>query len=147
MASLTREASIRWNEISNYLNELLLEDSTFLEGDKYVELLFEDATYSRSRKYFWVLGCLNEFENSLKSTAKQWKAFEEHYIKPLGRLDLDKNHSGKSVISECYKCIVDNMRSLEGFEAGFVEMRAQVLSLRNGVSIRDILLPVIILYV
>jgi hypothetical protein len=61
----------RWNEISHYVNKLLSEDSIFLEGDKYVELLFEDETYSRSRKYLWVLGCLNEFENSLTSAAKQ----------------------------------------------------------------------------
>lgn len=50
MDGLMRRVSERWNEISHYLNELLLEDSTFHDGDKYVELLFEDETYSRSKK-------------------------------------------------------------------------------------------------
>jgi hypothetical protein len=44
MDGLMGRVSERWNEISHYLKELLSEDSTFLEGDKYVELLFEDET-------------------------------------------------------------------------------------------------------
>lgn len=135
MASLIGGVSTRWNEISNYLNELISEDSTFLEGDKYVELLFEDETYSRSRKYFWVLGCLNEFENSLKSAAKQWEDFEEHFLKPLGELDLDKDRNGNSEMVESYQLIGSHMRSLKGFQVGFAEMRIQVLSLRDGVGL------------
>jgi hypothetical protein len=133
MDGLMGKVSGRWNEISHYLNEPLSEDSTFLEGDKYVELIFEDETYSRSRKYFWVLACLNEFENSLKSAAKQWEDFEGRYVKPLGDLNLDKDLEGSSAITECYNSIRNHMRSMKGFEVGFIEMRAQVLPLRDGV--------------
>jgi hypothetical protein len=52
----------RWSSLDQYLEKLLVED--FMVPKQYATLLFDDENFTRSRKYFWAIGCLNEFISS-----------------------------------------------------------------------------------
>jgi hypothetical protein len=59
-----RGAAKRWAELNQYIGGMLSED--FMDPKAYVRLLFDDETISQSRLYFWVIGCLNEFDISIE---------------------------------------------------------------------------------
>jgi hypothetical protein len=42
----------------------------------YARLLFDDNMDERSRRYFWIIGCLDEFERSIEDNMKQWKLYQ-----------------------------------------------------------------------
>jgi hypothetical protein len=126
------EVGVRWTGINNHLMELLTEEATFLEKDRFVKLLFEDDTYSRSRKYFWVLGCLRDFENAMKDTATKWKVFKETYMDPY-------KESKKEEISDALRVaghIEVELASIKRIEDGLGDIREQALLLRDGVCQR-----------
>lgn len=62
---LLKQVELCWRQIRDHLTSLISENANFMEGDKYVKLLFEDESYTRSRTYFWILGCLPAFENTI----------------------------------------------------------------------------------
>ncbi|KAJ6779951.1 hypothetical protein PWT90_06597 [Aphanocladium album] len=70
-----------WREFNEYMGSLLVED--FMNPPEYSKLLFDDATFSRSRLYFWILGCLNEFDVLLEDNIKQWRLYRRVRIEPL----------------------------------------------------------------
>jgi hypothetical protein len=46
-----------------------------MEPKQYSTLLFDDDNFTRSRKYFWAIGCLNEFIISIADNIKQWDMY------------------------------------------------------------------------
>jgi hypothetical protein len=59
----------------------------------YVKLLFDDEIFSWSRLYFWVIGCLNEFDISIGDNIKQWKLFQQACVSPrLESLKPSQSH-------------------------------------------------------
>lgn len=68
-----KEVVKRWTDLNEYISKLLMED--VMDPEVYVQLLFDDETFSRSRLYFWVIGCLNEFEVSIADNIKQWELY------------------------------------------------------------------------
>ncbi|OAA73364.1 hypothetical protein ISF_00265 [Cordyceps fumosorosea ARSEF 2679] len=73
----------RWRELDEYIGDLLMED--FMDPVAYCQLLFDDSTFSRSRLYFWVLGCLNEFDPMIEDNITQWKLYREARVTPCLR--------------------------------------------------------------
>lgn len=71
----------RWTEIDEYLATLLVED--FMKPKQYYGLLFDDENFTRSRKYFWVIGCLNEFIISIGDNINQCADFYTGRLLPL----------------------------------------------------------------
>lgn len=83
-----RKVGDRWRDLNEYIGSLLVED--FMDPKSYAMLLFEDETFSRSRLYFWIIGCLNEFDISIKDNIKQWKLFRQARIdSELARLKAE----------------------------------------------------------
>lgn len=68
-----KEVVKRWTNLNEYVSKLLMED--VMDPEVYVQLLFDDETFSRSRLYFWVIGCLNEFDLSIADNIKQWELY------------------------------------------------------------------------
>ncbi|KAL6890714.1 hypothetical protein GGI43DRAFT_216127 [Trichoderma evansii] len=73
-----RKVEDRWRQLNGYIGSLLIED--FMDPKSYTMLLFDDETFSRSRLYFWITGCLNEFDTSIEDNIKQWKFFRQARI-------------------------------------------------------------------
>jgi hypothetical protein len=71
----------RWRDLNKHIAELLSED--FMNPTAYVEFLFDNDNFSRSKLYFWVIGCLNEFDLSIEDNIKQWKLFRQARVSPL----------------------------------------------------------------
>ncbi|KAJ3484562.1 hypothetical protein NLG97_g7021 [Lecanicillium saksenae] len=66
---------------NDHIGGLLTED--FMDPIAYSKLLFDDAIFSRSRLYFWIIGCLNEFDILLKDNIKQWQLYRRARIEHL----------------------------------------------------------------
>ncbi|PMD42010.1 hypothetical protein L207DRAFT_580690 [Hyaloscypha variabilis F] len=117
-----------WRQINDHLNSLISENENFLDGDDYVKLLFEDESYTRSRTYFWILGCLRDFENTIRDTEKHWEAFQGSYI------DLVKDDPAYKLTKACEMVteIGILMASLDRIKSEFGAMRTQVTLLRDG---------------
>ncbi|PMD53183.1 uncharacterized protein K444DRAFT_646874 [Hyaloscypha bicolor E] len=109
-----------------------------MEGDKYVKLLFEDESYTRSRTYFWILGCLPAFENTIgnvpvstntiRDTMKHWEVFQDSHIT---RIQDGPEHQDTAAC-EMAKDIGILMTSLDQIKGEFGAMRTQVTLLRDG---------------
>lgn len=51
------------------------ETVNFMDGEKYGDLLYDDGSFRRSRFYFWAIGCLNSFEQSIADTLSELALF------------------------------------------------------------------------
>ncbi|KAF7881095.1 uncharacterized protein EAF02_006986 [Botrytis sinoallii] len=78
----------RWEELYQHIEGLLHED--FMNPATYVELLFDDENFSQSRLYFWVIGCVNEFQISIEDNIKQWTLFREARVESY--LERNQGH-------------------------------------------------------
>jgi cell division septation protein DedD len=70
-----KEVVSRWIKLNEYISELLMEN--FMDPEAYDKLLFDDENFTRSKLYFWIIGCLNEFDVSIEDNIKQWELFRE----------------------------------------------------------------------
>lgn len=130
------EIEQRWRRLDEYLESLLVED--FMDSAAYSKLLFDDSAFSRSRLYFWVLGCLNEFDPMIEDNIKQWKLYRRARIQ--GRLDPDSTpmHSAATMqqdlkrLLELDKKAGDIEQSLEDLRAEFSAKHNRVRALREG---------------
>ncbi|KAF7897147.1 hypothetical protein EAF00_005375 [Botryotinia globosa] len=80
----------RWEELYQHIEGLLHED--FMDPATYVKLLFDDENFSQSRLYFWVIGCVNEFQISIEDNIKQWTLFREARVESY----LERNQGDAS---------------------------------------------------
>jgi len=117
----------KWTEINRYVNDLLSEDATILQGDEFVQLLFENDSFSRSRKYFWILACLKDFENVIEHAENYWREFKESYLHPY--------KESISNIGRDVEEIDASIASLKRIRMGFGATREEVKMLRDGVSL------------
>jgi hypothetical protein len=137
-----RKVEEQWRQFNDHIGSLLVED--FMDPRAYTKLLFDDETFSRSRLYFWILGCLNEFQVSIEDNIKQWKLFRQARICHL--LDLPPNSSPDASLPqldrlgdlarlrELDKEAGEIRQSLEDIQAQFRAKSATVQALRDGVS-------------
>lgn len=65
---------------------------SFMDGEQYVHLLYDDGTFRRSRFYFWAIGCLSSFEQSVAETLWELDRFRTEVD--------DKSKPGIRVASE-----------------------------------------------
>lgn len=135
-----RKVEHRWRDLNEYIGSLLVED--FMDPKSYAMLLFDDETFSRSRLYFWIIGCLNEFDISIKDNIKQWKLFRQARIdSELARLKAefqeteDIEYFGEIVDLQNLSTRGEEVRQeLEDVQSQFRAKLATVQSLRDGVS-------------
>lgn len=126
-------AEERWGKLNEYIESLLVED--FMDPKAYTMLLFDDETFSRSRLYFWIIGCLNEFDLSIEDNIKQWKLFRQarisHHLE-------SSSHSHNTELDKLRKLdgLGEQIRQrLENLQTQFRAKIATVQALRDGVSV------------
>ncbi|TGO34102.1 hypothetical protein BHYA_0212g00060 [Botrytis hyacinthi] len=91
----------RWEELYQHIEGLLHED--FMDPATYVELLFDDENFSQSRLYFWVIGCVNEFQISIEDNIKQWTLFREARVESYlerNQVDVSRDNDSSSTSSK-----------------------------------------------
>ncbi|KAF7930093.1 hypothetical protein EAE99_004286 [Botrytis elliptica] len=91
----------RWDELYQHIEGLLHED--FMDPATYVELLFDDENFSQSRLYFWVIGCVNEFQISIEDNVKQWTLFREARVESYlerNQGDVSRDNDSSSTSSK-----------------------------------------------
>lgn len=130
----------RWRDLIEYIGGLLVED--FMDPKSYGMLLFDDETFSRSRLYFWIIGCLNEFDISIEDNIKQWKLFRQARIDPrLELLQESLNDIPDIGVSNEWDELQDIRKRGEEVRQGLEDLQSQlraklatVQMLRDGVS-------------
>ncbi|GAB1201074.1 hypothetical protein APSETT444_010461 [Aspergillus pseudonomiae] len=132
-----REVEERWRQFNKHIESLLVEN--FMDPEAYTKLLFDDQTFSRSRLYFWIIGCLNEFDVSIDDNIKQCTLFRQARVHP--RLDSILKSSSKLSdsgdlfrLQELDKEAGEIQQSLKDLQAQFKAKLATVQALRDGVS-------------
>lgn len=139
-----RKIGDRWGDLIEYIGSLLVED--FMDPKSYAMLLFDDETFSRSRLYFWIIGCLSEFDVSIEDNIKQWKLFRQARIDP----EVEKFHEEVEfgfVINNSPEGVTElrdlSLRGeearqvLEDLQSQFRAKLATVQTLRDGVSFKQ----------
>lgn len=146
-----KEVVKRWTNLNEYISKLLMED--VMDPEVYVQLLFDDETFSRSRLYFWVIGCLNEFEVSITDNIKQWELYrlarvipalasnnanlsvDNSQVLPLSSgSQLDQNIDSANGLVSLDKEAEELRESLEYMRGEFRNKLRTVEILRSGVS-------------
>ena len=78
---LSKKFEAEWRGFSEYIGSLIVED--FMSPRTYSQLLFDDASFSRPKLYFWILGCLNEFDVVIEDNIKQWTLYRQARVDKL----------------------------------------------------------------
>lgn len=129
---------------------------------QFVKLLFDEENFTRSRKYFWAIGCLNEFELMTSDNIKQLDLYFAARIKPslddknladwLDAVSLRKDPKLSSLENVTTKlgAFKELVRKVENQGGSLVSLRSQfrnkletVKSLRDGVGILFLSIPII----
>lgn len=123
----------QWTVLNEYIASLLVED--FMDPETYTKLLFDDEIFSRSRLYFWIIGCLNEFDVSIEDNIKQSRLFRQGRVEPL----LNSLRSQSIPEPQDSTRLRDLEKRAEELEQGLEDIQAQfrakietVQSLREG---------------
>lgn len=136
-----REVEKRWASLNQYIAKLLSED--FMDFKAYDKLLFDNETFTRSRLYFWIIGCLNEFDVSIKDNIKQWELFREARVTPFfsenpdPKANPNTNPDAKLELSQLQALNEEakNLHeALKDLRSQFQNKLTTVRALRNGVS-------------
>jgi hypothetical protein len=121
----------RWEKLWDEFNIRFTsgEHANFMNPEKYVHILYDDGTFQRSRFYFWAIGCLSAFEETLTVNMKALKDFrqrmlEDPTVTPQQREDM--RHIDESLEADCAK--------LEEIARQIKRRLESVIALRDGVS-------------
>jgi hypothetical protein len=124
-----REVITRWTQLYEYMM-ILLNDSDIMEPKQYVESLFDNADYDRSKRFFWIIGCLNEFDSSIGHNILQVELFREARIPAVKQPSEEETEKAwvldKEVETLC--------QSLKDLRSGFRDQLQRAQTLRDGVS-------------
>ncbi|KAF7949160.1 hypothetical protein EAE96_008328 [Botrytis aclada] len=117
----------QWEGLYQHIEGLLHED--FMDPATYVELLFDDENFSQSRLYFWVIGCVNEFQISIEDNIKQWTLFREARVTSY----FERNQGDVSRYNDSSSAYFDDLRenSQKEIKNLVKEIDVQVESLIN----------------
>lgn len=131
----------RWTELNEYISELLMEN--FMDPKVYDGLLLDDKTFSRSKRYFWVIGCLNEFVESISDNIKQWELFRQARVIPFlpALRDTNPGTNPGTILGEELQQFQDLYKEADNLFEALEDLRSQfrfklttVRTLRDGLA-------------
>ena len=128
-----RKVEERWRQLNEYIGSLLIED--FMDPEAYSKLLF-DNDLSRSKRYFWAIGCLNEFTVSIEDNIKQLELFRKDRI-PHSSGSPSETPALPSLPQELLGLDEEAKKVKQSFEDLKAEFKAKLVTiqaLRDGVS-------------
>ncbi|KFY25266.1 hypothetical protein V493_04728 [Pseudogymnoascus sp. VKM F-4281 (FW-2241)] len=103
------------------------ENISFMNGEQYVHLLYDDGTFRRSRFYFWAIGCLSAFTQSVAETLWELTTFREMVHNDQQR----RQHPDDICIAEM-EAFDEAYKSLEIIHSQLVLKRDELKVLRDG---------------
>jgi len=131
MIRALREVITRWTQLYEYIMTLL-NDADVMDLKQYVETLFDNTDYDRSRRFFWIIGCLNEFDSSIGHNILQVELFREARI-PAVKQPLDEVAEKARALDREVETL---WQSLKDLRSGFRDQLQRAQALRDGVSYR-----------
>ncbi|OBT84778.1 hypothetical protein VE02_08102 [Pseudogymnoascus sp. 03VT05] len=110
------------------------ENISFMDGEEYVHLLYDDSNFRRSRFYFWAIGCLSSFEQSVAETLWELTTFRTEVRDRIPSYMLVTATS--EYFDEIYKEEMDIFdqayKNLDGIHDQLVKKRDEMKVLRDG---------------
>ncbi|KFZ14933.1 hypothetical protein V501_02977 [Pseudogymnoascus sp. VKM F-4519 (FW-2642)] len=110
------------------------ENISFMDGEKYVHLLYDDSNFRRSRFYFWAIGCLSSFEQSVAETLWELSTFRTE-----ARDKVERRRgviAGSEKVEATYQQAIDDLdqayKNLDSIRDQLVKKRDEMKVLRDG---------------
>jgi hypothetical protein len=114
------------------------ENISFMDGEKYVHLLYDDSNFRRSRFYFWAIGCLSSFEQSVAETLWELSTFQTETREKVER--RRGVIAGSEKVKATYQQAIDDFdqayKNLDGIRGQLVKKRDEMKVLRDGVCLQ-----------
>jgi hypothetical protein len=107
-----------WTQISEYVEQFIAGQDTFLHEDRHDRLLFDDDNFTRSRQYFWVITSIGKFIPIINETINHYKNVVKWVSRSRDELRGHREHREK----------------LEAVKERFETQRRRATELRDGVS-------------
>lgn len=121
-----------WAEVSEYVDNFVAGQDTFLYEDRHDRLLFDDDDFTRSRQYFWVINSIGEFVPIIDKTIDHY----ENILKWVCPATLTSEVRTEDNIGREYKEIEHDatLKKLKALRERFESQRNRATTLRDGVS-------------
>lgn len=126
----------RWQELYDEVRkECDGENVSFMDGEQYVHLLYDDGNFRRSRFYFWAIGCLSSFEQSVAETLWELSTFrkEVDHDSPFYRGVVVGRFKIERIYNQEMDFFDQACRNLGGILDQLVKKRDEMKVLRDGV--------------
>lgn len=104
------------------------ENVSFMNSEQYVHLLYDDSTFRRSRLYFWAIGCLSAFTQSIPETLWELGRFQAEVEKKI--IEIDENDHIYTIGREAFG---QEYRRLQYIHVQMVENGDELKVLREAV--------------
>ncbi|KFY08509.1 hypothetical protein V492_06167 [Pseudogymnoascus sp. VKM F-4246] len=116
------------------LKECNGENISFMDSEKYVHLLYDDSTFRRFKFYFWAIGCLSSFEQSVAETLWELTTFRVQVDgkSPLGERAASESNGFKEIYNQEMENFDQACKNLEGIHDQLVKKRDEMKTLRDG---------------
>jgi hypothetical protein len=115
---ISQKIVAHWSKISDYVDQFVAGQDSFLREKKHDRLLFDDDSFTRSRQYFWAITSTGEFILIIDETL-------DHYRTVAKWVSKDKDELRKHR---------EARKKLEAVKARFERQRERATELREGVS-------------
>lgn len=110
---------------------------SFMDGEQYVNLLYDDGAFRRSRFYFWAIGCLGSFEQSVAETLWELALFRTEVDE---KSQLGNRASKKRTRGLIYNQETENFdlayKNLQVIHGQLTKKRDEMKVLRDGVCLQ-----------
>lgn len=113
-----------WTEISEYVEQFIAGQDTFLHEKQHDQLLFDDDSFTRSRQYSWVITSTGEFILIIAKTLGHYESLTKWLFSKREHADIMREH----------KTLLTDLRAVKDM---FERQRTRATDLREGVSVVD----------
>ena len=131
---LSSRILVDWAEISEYVENFIAGQDTFLYEDRHDCLLFDDDNFTRSRQYFWVINSIGEFLPIIDEIIDYYKdVFNWLYM----ATNQSRMRTGDRVGKEYSEAVAEHsatLKKLNAFRERFEGQRNRATALRDGVN-------------
>lgn len=113
-----------WTQVSEYVEQFIAGQDTFLHERRHDQLLFDDDSFTRSRQYSWVITSTGEFILIIGKTLDHYESLTTQLFSRLEYTDILRDQ--RKLLAK-----------IQALKEVFERQRTRATDLREGVSVAD----------
>ena len=131
---LTSRILVDWAKISEYVENFIAGQDTFLDEDRHDRLLFDDDNFTRSRQYFWVIDSIGEFLLIMDKTVDHYENVLEWVCPATLKSELRTEDKIGTEYNNAWVKHDATLKRLKALRERFEGQKNRATALRDGVS-------------